>query len=72
MESLALKNKVHSLIETCNEEVLQAVYQILEEPDYTEDFKNILNEELGSYQKNKTIITQEAMDKQIAALMKTK
>ncbi len=62
METSALRNKIHSLIDSSDDDTLQSVYQLLQESDYTEEFKNILNEEQTAYYKNKQIITKEAMD----------
>lgn len=62
METSALKNKIHSLIDNCDEETLQSVYQLLGDTGYTDEFKNILNEEQAAYYKNGEIITKEAMD----------
>ncbi len=70
MESSFLKDKIHSLIDGSDEETLQSVYQLLQESDYTDEFKNVLNEEQAEYYKNKEVISKEAMDELIKAALK--
>lgn len=62
METSTLKDKIHSLIDRSDEETLQSVYQLLQDADYTDEFKDILNEEQAEYYKNKEVISKEAMD----------
>ncbi len=62
MGTSVLKDKIHSLIDSTDEETLQSVYQLLQEAEYTDEFKNVLNEEQAEYYKNKEVITNEAMD----------
>lgn len=57
-----LKDKIHQLVENSDEEMLEAVYQLLQQTDYTEEFKNILNEEFSDYQRNKQAISKAEMD----------
>ena len=45
METSTLKQKIHSLIDTSNEDVLQSVYQLLQDEEYTDEFKSILKED---------------------------
>jgi predicted house-cleaning noncanonical NTP pyrophosphatase (MazG superfamily) len=70
METSVLKDKIHSLIDNSDEETLQSVYQLLQEADYTDEFKNVLNEEQVEYYRNKEVITKEAMDNLIKAALK--
>ncbi len=70
MDTSALKNKIHALVDSSDEEMLQAVYQLLNESEYTESFKNILDEEQADYYKNKEVITKEAMDNLVRELLK--
>lgn len=69
METSALKNKIHSLIDSSDEETLQSVYQLLQDADYTDEFKNMLNEERADYYKKREVITKEAMDDLIKAAL---
>ena len=71
MSNDSLKEKIYSLIDKTNPEMLQSVYQLLNESDYTDTFKNELNEELANYKKEGKIITQQEMDKLIEAELKT-
>lgn len=70
METSGLKDKIHSLIDKSDEETLQSVYQLLQEADYTDEFKNVLNEEQAEYYKSKEVISKEAMDELIKAVLK--
>lgn len=70
MDVSVLKNKIHALVDNSDEEMLQAVYQLLNESEYTEEFKNILNEEQADYYKNKEVISKEAMDNLIRKILK--
>ena len=45
MTTEILKEKIHSLVDASSEDVLESVYQLLQVPDYTTAFKNVLNEE---------------------------
>ena len=70
METFTLREKIHNLIDSSNEDVLQSVIQLLEETEYTDNFKNILNDELADYQKSKSSITKNEMDELINKAMK--
>lgn len=70
METSVLKDKIHSLVDKSDEETLQSVYQLLQEADYTDEFKNVLNEEQADYYRSKEVITKEAMDELIKAALK--
>ena len=70
METSALKNKIHALVDNSDEETLQSVYTLLQESDYTDEFKNILNEEYADYQRNRKVITKKEMDNLIKEAMK--
>jgi DNA-dependent RNA polymerase auxiliary subunit epsilon len=65
MDTSVLKNKIHSLIDSTDEETLQSVYQLLQEPDYTDEFKRILNDERADYDRNNEVMSKEVMDKLI-------
>ncbi len=70
MGNSVLKEKIYSLIDNSNPETLQAVYQLLKESDYNNDFKNILNEELADYKKNGKVVTSKEMDELIRTELK--
>ena len=66
----SLKEKVHALVDSSNEEMLEAVFQLLSESEYTDDFKSILNEEQADYYKNKEVISQETLDRLVKEVLK--
>ena len=70
METSTLREKIHNLVDSSNEDVLQSVFQLLEETEYTDNFKNILNDELADYQKSKSSISKNEMDELINKAMK--
>ena len=51
------------LIDNSPEEKLQEVYDLLEEGDYTYEFKKELEEEYAAYKKDNTVISKEEIDK---------
>lgn len=69
METSTLKNKIHSLVEGSDEETLQSIYQLFNEAEYTDEFKNILNEERANYEKSKQVISKAEMNKLIQEMM---
>lgn len=69
METSALKNKIHSLIDISDEETLQSIYQLFNEAEYTDDFKNMLKEEQADYKKNNQVISQAEMNRLIKEMM---
>jgi predicted house-cleaning noncanonical NTP pyrophosphatase (MazG superfamily) len=70
METSALKDKIHRLIDKSSEDVLQSVFQLLDEPEYTDEFKNFLNEEMADYQQSKSTISQKEMNEIVNNAMK--
>jgi hypothetical protein len=70
METSVLKNKIHTLVDNSDEETLQSVYTLLQESDYTDEFKSILDKEYTDYHKNKKVISTEEMDNLIKEAMK--
>jgi predicted house-cleaning noncanonical NTP pyrophosphatase (MazG superfamily) len=61
MTTKILKEKIHSLIDNSSDETLQSVYQLLQATDYTDAFKNTLNEEFEAYQKDGAVVTSNEM-----------
>ena len=70
MDSSVLKMKIHALVDNSDEETLQAIYQLLNESEYTDEFKNVLDEEQADYYKNKEMISKESMDNLIREILK--
>ncbi len=70
MKNAELKEKIHSLVETSDEETLQSVLQLLENTEYTEEFKQFLNEEQADYFKNKNVISREDVNNLVNELLR--
>jgi len=68
METSALRQKLHSLIDTSSEEKLIELYSVFED-DYTDEFKSELDEEYADYQNKGEVISKEEMDKAIEKLL---
>ena len=64
-----LRKKLHSLIDNSPEEKLQEVYDLLEEGDYTDEFKKELEEEYAAYEKDDTVISKDEIDKLVEELI---
>ncbi len=69
MEINTLRKKLHSLIDTTSEEKLQEVYNLLEESDYTDEFKAQLEEEYAAYEKDDNVIAKEEIDNLVEQLI---
>jgi DNA-dependent RNA polymerase auxiliary subunit epsilon len=72
MEISTLRKKLHSLIDSSSEEKLKEVYNLLEEGEYTDEFKTQLDEEQAAYQKNGEVISKEEIDKLVEQLLRGK
>lgn len=68
MESSALREKLHFLIDAGSEEKLMEVYSVFED-NYIDEFKAILDEEYADYQRNNEVVSKEEMDKVIEKLL---
>ncbi len=62
METLTLREKLHTLIESSPEEKLKEVYDLFQDDEYPETFKAMLDEEFDQYQKNHEVISQEEIN----------
>ena len=72
MEISTLRKKLQSLIDSSSEEKLKEVYNLLEEGEYTDEFKTQLDEEQAAYQKNGEVISKEEIDKLVEQLLRGK
>jgi len=73
MEVTALREKLHSLINTSSEDKLQQVYELLgEENSYTEEFTNILEEEFTAYQNDGIVIPRKEINEAVDKIMQKK
>ena len=68
METSALREKLHSLIETSSEDKLKEVYAVFED-NYTDEFKAELDDEYEDYQKTGEVISREEIDTTIEKLL---
>ena len=68
MEITALREKLHSLIDSSSEDKLMEVYTIFEE-NYSDEFKSELNEEYAQYRKDGEVISREKVDETINKLL---
>ena len=69
METAALRDKLHSLIETSSEEQLEEIYDFLKQNEYTDDFKKSLDHEFEQYQQDGEAISRMEIDKMIEQLL---
>ncbi|HEX3023657.1 MAG TPA: hypothetical protein VHP12_00475 [Chitinophagaceae bacterium] len=73
MEITALREKLHSLINTSSEDKLQHVYELLEEEnEYSDEFKNILEEEYTAYLKDGAVISRSEINEAVEKLIQKK
>jgi hypothetical protein len=68
METSAVREKLHALIDSSSPEKLEEVYFVFED-DKTDEFKAELDEEYADYQKEGEVISKEEMDKAIQKLL---
>ena len=68
METSALREKLHSLIDSSSEDKLMEIYSVFED-NYTDEFKSELDEEYADYQKTGEVISTKEMDKAIEKLL---
>ncbi len=70
MDTKELKEKLHILIENSNDDRLEQVYSILEQMDYSEEFKAILDEEYNAYRSDATGDSRSDVDKLVNSLLR--
>lgn len=69
METATLREKLHSLIETSSKDKLEEIYDSLQDNDYSENFKVMLDAEFEQYQKDGEAIPYEEVNKLIEQLL---
>ncbi len=69
MEATTLRKKLHTLIDISPEAKLKEVYHLLQDDEYFEKFKAMLDDEFNQYQKNGEIISQEEINNLIEQLL---
>jgi hypothetical protein len=67
-----LREKLHTLIETSSEAKLEEIYDFFQEDEYSEEFKAMLDDEFGQYQKDGEVISREEIDKMVEQLLHPK
>lgn len=68
METSALREKLHSLIDSSSEEKLMEVYSVFEH-DYSNEFKAELDTEYADYQQQGEVISKEQLNVTIEKLL---
>ena len=58
-----LRKELHEMIDKFPDERLQEVYELLQEDEYSDEFKRMLDEEYEDYMKNGEVISKEEVDK---------
>ena len=71
METSALREKLHSLIDNSTEDKLIEVYALFEE-EYSDEFKADLEEDYSDYKKTGEVISKAQLDQAIAKLLYSK
>ncbi len=71
METSALREKLHSLIDNSTEDKLMEVYAVFEE-EYSDEFKADLEEDYSDYKKTGEVISKEQLDEAIDKLLYSK
>lgn len=69
MDTKDLKDKLHLLIENSSDDKLEHVYSILEQTDYTDEFKAMLDEEYKAYQSDTAGDSRSDVDKLVNELL---
>ncbi|MDB5198331.1 MAG: hypothetical protein JWO92_294 [Chitinophagaceae bacterium] len=72
METTALREKLHSLIDNSPAERLEEVYELLNDEQYSDAFKAGLDEEYSSYQNDGEVISKEEIDNLVQQLLQGK
>lgn len=64
-----LRTEIHNLIDNAPEQKLQEVYELLQNDEYSNDMKMMLDNEYDDYQKNGEVVTKKEVDKIIHDLL---
>ncbi len=68
MEITELREQLHNLVNTSSEEKLLEIYNLFEQ-DYSDEFKDELEEEYADYKTNGEIISREAVNEAIEFML---
>ncbi|HEV8083651.1 MAG TPA: hypothetical protein VGP55_10635 [Chitinophagaceae bacterium] len=72
MEAITLRKKLHTLIDISTEAKLKEVYHLLQDEEYSETFKAMLDDEFNQYQKNGEVISLKEINNLIEQLLHPK
>jgi len=64
-----IRQKLHTMIDNFPEERLQEVYNLLNEEEYSDEMKQVLQEEYTDYQKNGEAVSKEEVDDMIRLVL---
>ncbi len=64
-----LRKELHEMIDNFSEEKLQEVYELLQEDEYSDEIKRILDEEYEDYERTGEAVSKEEADKIIQAIL---
>ncbi|MGN6619042.1 MAG: hypothetical protein ACTHJ5_17835 [Ilyomonas sp.] len=68
MENL-LRKELHRMIDNFSDEKLREIYELLQEDEYSDEMKQILDEEYEDYIKTREVVTKEEVDKLVHELL---
>lgn len=72
MEGTSLRKEIQSLINTTSEHKLEQIYQILQEDEYSEEFKSMLEEDFEDYQKSHEVLSISEINTLVEKVMSSK
>ena len=69
MEPITLREKLHTLIDNSTEDKLLEVFHLLEDEEYSDDFKASLDNEFETYKKDGESISREEINTMVEQLL---
>ena len=67
-----LRTELHNMIDKLQEDKLQKVYELLQDTEYPDELKEILDNEFEEYQRTGEAVSKEEVDKTIQAILSKK
>ncbi|HEX5150349.1 MAG TPA: hypothetical protein VFW07_02810 [Parafilimonas sp.] len=64
-----LRTELHNMIDKLQEDKLQEVYELLQDTDYPDELKEILDNEFEEYKRTGEAVSKEEVDKIINAIL---
>jgi len=68
MENL-LRKELHKMIDNFSDEKMQEIYELLQEDEYSDEMKQMLDEEYEDYIKTGEVVAKEEVDKLVHELL---